>query len=250
MKILPKSTIQIEKIREAGHLATRVLDMITPFIVPGVSTLELNDRCHNYMVNELEVTPAPLNYHGFPKSICTSVNQVICHGIPNSEEILREGDIINLDITVIKDGFFADMSRMFAVGKIAPHAKRLIEMTREALFRGIDAVKPHARLGDIGYAIQSFAEAAGYSVVREYCGHGTGLEFHEPPEILHYGNPHQGLMLQPGMVFTIEPMINEGAAAIKLLDNHWTVETLDGKLSAQWEHTVVVTTNGCEILTV
>ena len=250
MKIHPKSTTEVEKIRVAGHLATKVLDMIAPFVVPGVSTLELNDRCHNYMVNELKVIPAPLNYNGFPKSICTSVNQVICHGIPNAEEILKEGDIINLDITVIKDGFFADMSRMFAVGKIAPHAERLIEITKEALFRGIDAVKPYARLGDIGYAIQSFAESAGYSVVREYCGHGTGLKFHEPPEVLHYGTPHQGLMLQPGMVFTIEPMINEGAAAIKLLENNWTVETLDGKLSAQWEHTVVVTTSGCEILTI
>ena len=238
-----------EKIRIAGKLASQVLDMITPYVVSGANTLELNDICHDFILNRQNAIPATLGYRGFPKSICTSVNQVICHGIPNEKKILRNGDILNIDVTVIKNGWFGDTSRMFFVGEPAPHAKRIVEVTRECLYKGIEVVKPGAHLGDIGYAIQKHAEDNYYSVVREYCGHGIGASFHEEPQILHYGNKGAGLEIVEGMTFTIEPMLNAGKATTKLKSDGWTVETKDGRLSAQWEHTIAVTKNSCEILT-
>ena len=244
-----KTKKEVEKIRIAGKLASEVLDMITPFVVSGVNTLELNDICHDFILNKQNAVPATLGYRGFPKSICTSVNQVICHGIPNEKKILRNGDILNIDVTVIKDGWFGDTSRMFFVGEPAPHAKRLVEITRECLYKGIEAVKPGAHLGDIGHAIQMHAEKNYYSVVREYCGHGIGASFHEEPQILHYGNKGAGAEIVEGMTFTIEPMLNAGKATTKLKSDGWTVETKDGRLSAQWEHTIAVTKNDCEILT-
>ena len=244
-----KTKKEVEKIRIAGKLASEVLDMITPFVVSGANTLELNDICHDFMLTKQDSIPATLGYRGFPKSICTSVNQVICHGIPNEKKILRNGDILNIDVTVIKDGWFGDTSRMFFVGEPAPHAKRLVEITRECLYKGIEAVKPGAHLGDIGHAIQMHAEKNYYSVVREYCGHGIGASFHEEPQILHYGNKGAGEEIVEGMTFTIEPMLNAGKATTKLKSDGWTVETKDGRLSAQWEHTIAVTKNNCEILT-
>ncbi|OGT97221.1 MAG: type I methionyl aminopeptidase, partial [Gammaproteobacteria bacterium RIFOXYB2_FULL_38_6] len=208
----------------------------------------LNDLCENYTVNELGATSAPLNYHGFPKSICTSLNHVVCHGIPNDKK-LKNGDIINIDVTLIKDGYHGDTSMMFAVGEVKPYAKRLIRVTQECLYIGINEVKPGAQLGDIGAAIQKHAEKNNYSVVREFCGHGIGKEFHSDPQVLHYGTAHTGLVLKPGMIFTIEPMINAGKAAIKILGDGWTVITKDHKLSAQWEHTILVTESGYEVLT-
>lgn len=244
-----KTKKEVEKIRIAGKLASEVLDMITPFVVSGANTLELNDICHDFMLTKQDSIPATLGYRGFPKSICTSVNQVICHGIPNEKKILRNGDILNIDVTVIKDGWFGDTSRMFFIGEPAPHAKRLVEITRECLYKGIEAVKPGAHLGDIGHAIQMHAEKNYYSVVREYCGHGIGASFHEEPQILHYGNEGAGAEIVEGMTFTIEPMLNAGKATTKLKSDGWTVETKDGRLSAQWEHTIAVTKNNCEILT-
>ena len=244
-----KTKREVEKIRIAGKLASQVLDMITPYVVSGANTLELNDICHDFILNRQNAIPATLGYRGFPKSICTSVNQVICHGIPNEKKILRNGDILNIDVTVIKDGWFGDTSRMFFVGEPAPHAKRIVEVTRECLYKGIEVVKPGAHLGDIGYAIQKHAEDNYYSVVREYCGHGIGASFHEEPQILHYGNKGAGLEIVEGMTFTIEPMLNAGKATTKLKSDGWTVETKDGRLSAQWEHTIAVTKNSCEILT-
>ena len=244
-----KTKKEVEKIRIAGKLASEVLDMITPFVVSGVNTLELNDICHDFMLTKQDSIPATLGYRGFPKSICTSVNQVICHGIPNEKKILRNGDILNIDVTVIKDGWFGDTSRMFFVGEPAPHAKRLVEITRECLYKGIEAVKPGAHIGDIGHAIQMHAEKNYYSVVREYCGHGIGASFHEEPQILHYGSKGAGAEIVEGMTFTIEPMLNAGKATTKLKSDGWTVETKDGRLSAQWEHTIAVTKNNCEILT-
>ena len=235
--------------RVAGRLAAEVLEMIGPHVKPGVSTGELDRICHDYIVNEQNAIPAPLNYKGFPKSICTSVNHVICHGIPSDKKILKEGDIINIDITVIKDGFHGDTSKMFTVGKAAPHAERLIKITQECLYKGIELVKPGTRLGDIGHVIQTYAEKNYYSVVKEYCGHGIGIEFHEEPQVLHYGRPGTGFEIQEGMTFTIEPMINAGKATTKLKKDGWTVETKDGRLSAQWEHTLAVTANGVEVLT-
>lgn len=223
--------------------------MIGPHVKPGVSTGELDRICHDYIINEQKAIPAPLNYKGFPKSICTSVNHVICHGIPSDKKILKDGDIINIDVTVIKDGFHGDTSKMFTVGKAAPHAERLIKITQECLYKGIDLVKPGTRLGDIGHVIQTYAEKNYYSVVREYCGHGIGIEFHEEPQVLHYGRPGTGFEIQEGMTFTIEPMINAGKAQTKLKKDGWTVETKDGRLSAQWEHTLAVTANGVEVLT-
>ena len=235
--------------RQVGALAAAQLEMIEPFIRPGVSTGELDRICHDYTINEQDAVPAPLNYRGFPKSICTSVNHVVCHGIPSDDKILKDGDIINVDVTLIKDGFHGDTSKTFIVGKSSVRAKRLVEVCQESLYRGIRAVKPGARLGDIGYAIQSFSEKQRFSVVREYCGHGIGRTFHDEPQVLHYGRPGTGLELTPGMTFTIEPMLNAGRAAVKLLPDQWTVVTKDHQLTAQWEHTIAVTETGYEILT-
>ncbi|UTW10302.1 type I methionyl aminopeptidase [Marinobacterium rhizophilum] len=249
MTISIKTPEDIEKMRIAGRLAAEVLEMIEPFVKPGVTTNELNQICHDYIVNEQKAIPAPLNYHGFPKSICTSVNQVVCHGIPN-DKALKNGDSINIDITVIKDGYHGDTSKMFPVGKVAPHVERLAEITQECMYKAIALVKPGAHLGDIGHVIQQHAEANHYSVVREYCGHGIGLEFHEDPQVLHYGRPGTGVELREGMIFTIEPMINAGKRHVKLSKKDgWTVETVDRRLSAQWEHMILVTADGHEVLT-
>ncbi|MBP6513970.1 MAG: type I methionyl aminopeptidase [Steroidobacteraceae bacterium] len=234
--------------REAGRLTADVLDMIAPFVVPGVSTDELDRRCHDYIVNVQRAVPAPLNYKGFPKSICTSVNHVVCHGIPGDKR-LKAGDVVNVDVTVIHDGFHGDSSRMFMVGKCPVQAERLSRIAHEAMWEGIRQVRPGARLGDIGHAVQRHAESHGYSIVREYCGHGIGRVFHEDPQVLHYGEPGTGLELLPGMTFTIEPMVNAGKRHVKLLPDGWTVVTKDHSLSAQWEHTVLVTAGGVEILT-
>lgn len=243
-----KTPAEIEKMRIAGRLAADVLEMIEPYVKAGVTTDELNTICHNYIVNEQQAIPAPLNYHGFPKSICTSVNQVICHGIP-SDKKLKEGDIVNIDITVIKDGYHGDTSKMFVVGKASILAERLIRVTQECLYLGLKKVKNGVRLGDIGHVIQQHAEKHSYSVVREYCGHGIGAVFHEDPQVLHYGKPGTGEVLTTGMCLTIEPMINAGARHSKLLSDGWTVVTKDRSLSAQFEHTILVTDTGCEILT-
>ncbi len=234
--------------RVAGKLAAEVLDMIAPHVQPGVTTLELDRICHDYIVNEQDAIPAPLNYRGFPRSICTSVNQVVCHGIPG-EKRLKKGDIVNIDITVIKDGFHGDTSKMFCIGQPSVLAKRLIEVTQQALWIGINQVKPGRRLGDIGHAIQTHVESYNYSIVREYCGHGIGREFHEDPQVLHYGQPGTGIELQPGMCFTIEPMVNAGKQQVKLKPDGWTVVTKDRSLSAQFEHTILVKDNGFEVLT-
>ena len=234
--------------RVAGRLASEALDMIGQHVVPGVSTEELDRICHEYIVNVQRAIPAPLGYRGYPKSICTSVNHVVCHGIPGDRR-LKQGDIVNIDVTVIKDGFHGDSSRMYAVGKIPPHAQRLIDVTYEAMWRGIRGVRPGARLGDIGHAIQRFVESNHYSVVREYCGHGIGRGFHEDPQVLHYGQPGTGLELRAGMTFTVEPMVNAGRREVRLLPDGWTVITRDHSLSAQWEHTVLVTDTGVDVLT-
>jgi methionyl aminopeptidase len=248
MSITIKTATEIEKMRIAGRLAAEVLEMIEPHVVPGITTNELNNICHDYIVNVQNAIPAPLNYRGFPKSICTSVNQQVCHGIPG-EKKLKSGDIVNIDITVIKDEYHGDTSKMFCVGEVSPHAKRLIKITQESMYLGIQQVKPGATLGDIGQAIQKHAEGNRYSVVREFCGHGIGKVFHEDPQVLHYGKAGTGEVLQPGMIFTIEPMINLGKRHIKILSDGWTVVTKDRSLSAQWEHTVLVTADGHEILT-
>jgi methionyl aminopeptidase len=234
--------------RIAGRLAADVLDMIGEHVKVGVSTEELDMICHDYIVNTQQAIPAPLNYHGFPKSICTSVNHQVCHGIPGGKK-LKNGDIINIDITVIKDGFHGDTSRMFTVGEGSILTRRLIDITYQAMWKGIKLVKPGVHIGDIGHAIQTLVESSGYSVVREYCGHGIGREFHEDPQILHYGTPGTGLALQAGMCFTIEPMVNAGKRQIKLLPDKWTVVTKDRKPSAQWEHTLAVTEDGFEVFT-
>ncbi len=249
MTIKIKTPEEIEKMRVAGRLAAEVLEMIGPYVKPGVTTNELNQICHDYIVNEQGCIPAPLNYHGFPKSICTSVNHTVCHGIPNDKK-LKNGDIINIDVTIIKDGYHGDTSKMFYVGDVAPHAQRLCEITRECMFKGIEQVRPGARLGDIAAVIQQHAESHHYSVVREYCGHGIGAEFHEDPQVLHYGKAGTGEELKEGMIFTIEPMINAGKRHVKLNKRDgWTVDTADRRLSAQWEHEVLVTADGYEILT-
>ncbi len=248
MAISIKTPEQIEKMRVAGRLAAEVLDMIGPHVVAGVTTNELDQICHNYIVETQKAIPAPLDYHGFPKSICTSVNHVVCHGIP-AEKKLKKGDIINIDITVIKDGFHGDTSKMFIVGKPNPATKRLCEVAQKAMYIGINMVKPGVKLGDIGHAIQTFSEAAHYSVVREYCGHGIGEKFHEEPQVLHYGKPDTGVTIEEGMTFTIEPMINQGKRHIKTLPDNWTVITKDHKYSAQWEHTLYCTSDGVEVLT-
>lgn len=239
--------------RVAGRLAAEVLDFVGPQIVPGITTEEIDRLCHDYMVDVQGTVPAPLNYSPpgyspFPKSICTSVNHVVCHGIPGPKK-LKAGDVVNVDITVIKDGYHGDTSRMFYVGEPSIQARRLCELTYECMWRGIRVVRPGAFLGDIGHTIQTHAEAHGFSVVREFCGHGIGRRFHEEPQVLHYGRPHTGLKLAPGMTFTIEPMINAGKAGIRQLADGWTVVTKDHSLSAQWEHTILVTEDGFEVLT-
>jgi methionyl aminopeptidase len=245
-----KTSEQLEKMRVAGRLAAQVLEMIAPHVEVGISTGELDRICHDYIVGELDAIPAPLNYNGFPKSICTSINDVVCHGIPNDRKVLKSGDILNIDITVIKDGYHGDTSKMFCPGKTTPHADRLIDITQECLYRGIEVVKPGATLGDIGHAIQQHAEKNYFSVVREYCGHGIGTIFHEEPQVLHYGRRGSGMVLEQGMTFTIEPMLNAGRRQVKLSKKDgWTVTTRDGRLSAQWEHTLAVTAVGCEVLT-
>lgn len=244
-----KSDAEIDAMRPAGKLAAKTLMMIEEYVKPGISTLELNNLCHEFIVNAGGIC-APLNYHGFPKSICTSVNEVVCHGIPNAKQKLKEGDIINIDVTPIVDGYHGDTSKTFFVGKPSPEAKKLVEVTRQCLERGIEAIKPKARLGDIGAAIQEYAEAQGFSVVRDYVGHGIGKTFHEDPQVQHFGERGKGRRLQPGMVFTIEPMINEGDFRTKLLKDGWTALTADGKLSAQFEHTIAIRQDGSvEILT-
>ena len=248
MTISLKTAEEIQKMRIAGRLASEVLDMIEEHIKPGISTEKLNTICHDYIVNEQKGIPAPLDYHGFPKSICTSVNHVICHGIPNDKR-LKKGDIINVDITVIKDEYHGDTSRMFYVGDVSPIAKRVCETAKECMILGIEMVKPGIQLGDIGHAIQQHAESNKYSVVREYCGHGIGKVFHEEPQVLHYGKPNTGVTLKEGMTFTIEPMINVGRKETRLLADDWTVVTRDRSLSAQWEHTILVTDDSYEILT-
>ncbi len=248
MSIHIKSADEIEKMRIAGKLAAEVLEMIEPHIAAGVTTNHLDQLCHDFIVNEQNAIPAPLNYRGFPKSICTSINQQICHGIP-SEKKLKNGDIVNIDITVIKDGYHGDTSKMFCVGTVSPHARRLVEITRESMFLGIEQVKPGATLGDIGHAIQKHAESNRYSVVREFCGHGIGKNFHEDPHVMHFGKPGEGEVLKSGMIFTIEPMLNIGKRHMKVLKDGWTAVTKDRSLSAQWEHTILVTDTSYEILT-
>jgi methionyl aminopeptidase len=234
--------------RVAGRLAAEVLRMIRPHVQPGITTGELDRICHDYIVNVQQAVPAPLNYKGFPRSICTSVNHQVCHGIPGDKK-LKKGDIVNIDVTVIKDGYHGDTSKMYFVGEPSVQARRLVQITHECMMKGIEMVRRGTRLGDLGHAIQRHAEAHGFSVVREYCGHGIGREFHEDPQILHYGEPGTGMALETGMTFTVEPMINAGKKEVKLLPDNWTVVTRDHSLSAQWEHTVLVTETGHEILT-
>ncbi len=253
MAIQIKTPEEIEKMRVAGRLAAEVLDFIASHVKPGITTGELDQLCHDYMVKVQKTVPAPLNYappgyQPYPKSICTSINHQVCHGIPGEKQ-LKHGDIVNIDITVIKDGYHGDTSRMFFAGEPAIQARRLCETTYQCMWLGIQAVKPGARLGDIGAAIQNHAEVHGYSVVREFCGHGIGRKFHEEPQVLHYGRAGTGIQLQPGMIFTIEPMINAGKPAIRELADGWTIVTKDHSLSAQWEHTVLVTETGHEVLT-
>lgn len=254
MSVTIKSPDEIEKMRVAGRLGAEVLDYITPFVKPGITTGELDRLCHDYMVNVQGTVPAPLNYAPpghvpYPKSICTSVNHQVCHGVPG-DRVLKNGDVVNLDITVIKDGWHGDTSRMFMVGEVSIQARRLTQVTYEAMWLGISKVRHGATLGDIGHAIQKYAESHGFSVVREFCGHGIGANFHEEPQVLHYGKPGTGMKLQAGMIFTVEPMINAGKKDIRQLGDGWTIVTKDHSLSAQWEHTVLVTDSGYEVLTV
>ncbi|WP_326541955.1 type I methionyl aminopeptidase [Pseudorhodoferax sp.] len=245
-----KSPEQIAKAREAGRLAAEVLSVVAPHVVPGVSTGELDRVCHAHIVQVQRATPANIGYQGYPKTVLTSVNQVVCHGIPSDDKILKKGDIVNIDVAVIHDGWFGDTSRMFCVGSPSPLARRLVDTTYEAMRAGIQQVRPGAMLGDIGHAIQTVAQRAHFSVVREYCGHGIGRNYHEAPDVLHYGRRGEGLKLEPGMVFTIEPMLNAGKAGTRELADGWTVVTQDRSLSAQWEHMVAVTPDGHEVLTV
>ena len=248
MQITIKTPDEIEKMCIAGKLAAQTLEMIGPHVQPGITTNELNTLCHNYIVNDLQAIPAPLNYKGFPKSICTSVNHVICHGIPGPKK-LKDGDIVNIDITVIKDGYHGDTSKMFFVGKSSVLAERLVRITQACLYLGIAEVKPGAHFGDIGAVIQEYAEKNHFSVVREFSGHGIGRVFHEPPNVLHYGVRGTGARIETGMCFTIEPMINAGKRQMKMLPDGWTAITKDHSLSAQWEHTLLVTETGVEVLT-
>jgi methionyl aminopeptidase len=248
MNVSIKTPDEQDRMRVAGRLAAEVLDMIGEHVVPGVTTEELDQLCHDYIVNHQHAIPANLHYKGYPKTICASVNHVVCHGIPG-ERVLKSGDIVNIDVTVIKEGFHGDTSRMYFVGKPPVQAQRLTESCFEAMWRGIEQVHPGAHLGDIGHAIQVLAESRNFSVVREYCGHGIGRIYHEDPQVLHYGEPGTGLELQTGMTFTIEPMINAGRRHVRLLPDGWTVVTKDHSLSAQWEHTILVTATGHEVLT-
>lgn len=248
MPVTIKTPTEQQKMREAAHLTAQVLDMIGPHVQPGITTDELDSICNRFITGQQQAVPANVGYHGFPKTICASVNHVVCHGIPNDKK-LKNGDIINIDVAVIKDGYYGDTSKMYFVGEPSVLAKRLVQVTHDAMVKGIEMVKPGVRLGDIGHAIQEYAEGHGFSVVREYCGHGIGRVYHEDPQVLHYGTPGTGLMLEPGMVFTIEPMINAGKRHVRLLPDGWTVVTKDHSLSAQWEHTVLVTETGHEILT-
>ncbi len=248
MSVQIKNQQEIEKMRIAGQLAGEVLQMIRPHVKTGITTGELDNICHDYIVNHQKAIPAPLNYHGFPKSICTSVNHQVCHGIPGNKK-LKKGDILNIDITVIKDEFHGDTSKMFFIGEPSVKAARTSRVALECMRLGIEQVKPGAHLGDIGHVIQQHAESNRCSVVREYCGHGIGRGFHEDPQVLHYGKTGQGLVLEPGMIFTIEPMINAGKRHVKLLSDNWTVVTKDHSASAQWEHTILVTETGHEVLT-
>ncbi len=249
MKASIKTPEQIEKMRIAGRMAAEILELLDDIVKPGITTEDIDQFCHNHIVNVQKAIPACLNYKGFPKSICTSVTHVICHGIPSDKKVLKSGDIVNIDVTVIYDGWYGDTSKMYMIGKVAPHAERLVKITQECLYKAIDIVKPGCTLGDIGHIIQQHAEKNYYSVVREYCGHGIGNVFHEDPQVMHFGKPGTGMVLEEGMTFTIEPMINAGKAATKLLKDNWTVETRDKRLSAQWEHTMVVTATGVEIFT-
>ena len=250
MTVSIKTPEEITKMRVVGRLAADVLLMIAPFVKAGVSTGELDRLCHDYIVNTQKAIPSPLNYHGFPKSICTSINDVICHGIPSDSKILKDGDILNIDITVLKDGYHGDTSAMFHIGTPLPANVKLVDVTKQCLYEAIRCVKPGAHLGDIGACIQKIAESHHYSVVREYCGHGIGAVFHEEPQVLHYGKAGTGIVLEAGMIFTIEPMINIGQRHTKLNKNDgWTVTTKDRRASAQWEHTLLVTPTGVEVLT-
>ena len=249
MKISIKSLNDIQKMKVAGKLAAEVLDMITPYVKPGISTVELDRLCYEHIVNIQNAVPANIGYKGYEKTICSSINQVICHGIPDNNKILKDGDILNIDVTVIKNGWHGDTSKMFLVGKCAPHNERLVRITQECLYKAIEVVKPGAYLGDIGYAIEKHAKENHYSVVEDYCGHGIGEIYHEDPQVLHYGKKGTGPQIKEGMCFTIEPMINQGTKYCKTLKDGWTVVTKDGRNSAQWEHTIAVLENGPEILT-
>lgn len=247
--MLVKTLDEIEKMRVAGRLAASVLEMIEPYVVAGVTTGELERICRKYIIEELDAIPSTLNQQGFPACICTSINHVVCHGIPSDTKFLKSGDIINIDVTVKKNGYIGDTSKMFFIGKVAPYAEKLVKVTQECMYKAIEIVKPGIRLGDIGHVIQQHAEANRYSVVREFGGHGIGREMWEDPHVSHFGQPNTGLELQAGMTFTIEPMINLGKKEVKMLGDGWTVVTKDHKLSAQWEHTILVTEAGHEILT-
>ena len=242
------SKSEIEQIKIASKIAASTLKYIEPYVKPGISTLELNDLCHEYILAQ-GANPSPLNYRGFPKSVCTSVNHVVCHGIPSENKVLKEGDIINIDVTVDKNGFYGDTSFTFMVGKVSIKAKLLVEVTQQCLMAAIDVVKPNAKLGDIGAAIESIAKRHRFGIVQDFCGHGIGNQFHQPPNILHYGKAGTGLTIEEGMVFTIEPMINTGSHEVKILSDGWTAVTRDHSLSAQFEHTIAVTSDGCLILT-
>ena len=248
MTVTVKTPAEQEKMRVAGRLAASVLDMIQEYVQPGVTTEELDRRCNEFIVHQLDSIPANVNYRGFPKTICTSINNVVCHGIPNDKRV-KAGDIVNIDVTVIRDGFHGDTSRMYYVGAPSVLARRLVDVCHEAMWKGIGVVKAGAHLGDVGHAIQAYAEANGFSVVREYCGHGIGRIYHEDPQVLHYGRPGTGIELVAGMTFTVEPMINAGRREVRLLEDGWTVVTRDRSLSAQWEHTILVTDAGFEVLT-
>ncbi|MGA7297451.1 MAG: type I methionyl aminopeptidase [Rhodanobacteraceae bacterium] len=249
MGVTPKTPEELEHMRVAGRLAAEVLAVLKEHVKPGVSTEDLDRIAYDHIVNVQKAVPANVGYHGFPKTLCTSVNHVICHGIPSASKVLKDGDILNMDVTVIKDGWHGDTSRMYYVGTPSVLGKRLAETTFEAMMEGIRAVRPGATLGDVGHAVQRHAEAAGYSVVREYCGHGIGKVYHDAPQVLHYGKPGEGLRLEEGMTFTVEPMINAGKRGTRQLPDGWTVVTRDHSLSAQWEHTIAVTADGYEILT-
>ena len=249
MKISIKSLNDIEKMKVAGKLAAEVLDMITPYVIPGISTGKLDKLCYEHIVNVQDAVPANIGYKGYEKTICSSINQVICHGIPDNNRILKDGDILNIDVTVIKNGWHGDTSKMFLVGKCAPHNERLVRITQECLYKAIEVVKPGAYLGDIGYVIEKHAKENHYSVVEDYCGHGIGEIYHEDPQVLHYGKKGTGPQIKEGMCFTIEPMINQGTKYCKTLKDGWTVVTKDGRNSAQWEHTIAVLENGPVILT-